>query len=132
MTSVFRARRGSLRLAGALALSAAGCAHPDRPGGAAGPAATGEAAARRPGEPGPDGIGRHPGGPDLARYTDAFGGFPSADRQTWWRVDRSVDAYSRLDEILRASRSPRLLFGCALWLLGAHRLAARIVNRRSH
>ena len=107
MTSVFRARRGSLRLAGALALSAAGCAHPDRPGGAAGPAATGEAAARRPGEPGPDGIGRHPGGPDLARYTDAFGGFPSADRQTWWRVDRSVDAYSRLDEILRASRSPR-------------------------
>jgi CubicO group peptidase (beta-lactamase class C family) len=112
MTSLLPLRRRSLRLAGALALSAAGCAHSDRPGGAA--AAAGSpapgaptGAALRPGDPGPDGIGRHPGGPELGRYTDASGGYPLADRQTWWRVDRSVDAYSRLDEILRAGRSPR-------------------------
>ncbi|MCX7272954.1 MAG: serine hydrolase [Burkholderiales bacterium] len=47
----------------------------------------------------------NPGGPDLALYTEASGAFPRADRSNWWATRYSVDSFSRLDEILPASRS---------------------------
>lgn len=54
-----------------------------------------------------DGIGRRAAGPMMQMYADAFGYFPSADRQNWWRPSHSVDSFSRLDGILpaRVSRS---------------------------
>ena len=52
------------------------------------------------------GIGRNPGGPFLSQYVDALGGYPRADRTTWWRVSHSVDGFSRLDEVLSAATSP--------------------------
>lgn len=52
------------------------------------------------------GIGRRQGGPGMRRPADAAGGFPRATAADWWRVDRAVDGFSRLDEILPAAVSP--------------------------
>lgn len=60
------------------------------------------------------GIGRSAGGPRLADYTDASGAYPRADRSNWWSTRHSVDAFSRLDEILPASVSPRAMRPVAL------------------
>lgn len=45
----------------------------------------------------------NPGGPDMARYADAAGQFPPANRRTWWQTSHSVDGFSRLDQILPAN-----------------------------
>ncbi len=52
------------------------------------------------------GIGRNPGGPNLARYTDATGRIPRANQSSWWSAQYSVEGFSRLDEIFPANISP--------------------------
>jgi len=51
-----------------------------------------------------------PGGPvfeedgaRLSTFALPLGGFPRADRATWWRASHSVDGFSRLDEIWKAN-----------------------------
>ena len=53
------------------------------------------------------GVGRRAGGPDLARYVDSSGRFPVATPATWFQPSHFVDGFSRLGDILPASRSPR-------------------------
>lgn len=43
------------------------------------------------------------GGSQLFAYASPLGGFPRADRSTWWSTSHSVDGFSRLDEILKAN-----------------------------
>lgn len=43
------------------------------------------------------------GGSRLAAYALPLGGFPRADRASWWRTSHSVDGFSRLDEIWKAN-----------------------------
>ena len=51
------------------------------------------------------GIGRNLAGPDMARYADALGHYPRADRSNWWRPSHSVDSFSRLDEVFPSAIS---------------------------
>jgi CubicO group peptidase (beta-lactamase class C family) len=53
------------------------------------------------------GVGRRAGGPDLTRYVDSSGRFPVATPATWFQPSHFVDGFSRLGDILPASRSPR-------------------------
>ena len=51
------------------------------------------------------GIGRNPGGPDRWRYAEITGRYGTASASTWWRVESSVDSFSRLDQILDSRAS---------------------------
>lgn len=50
-----------------------------------------------------DGIGRRPGGPNLAVLQGGQSGFPLADHRNWYQPAFSVDSFSRLDTIFSAS-----------------------------
>jgi CubicO group peptidase (beta-lactamase class C family) len=45
-----------------------------------------------------------PGGPDLARFASAFGGYATASRGNWMQPAYCVDGFSRLDAIWPAAR----------------------------
>jgi CubicO group peptidase (beta-lactamase class C family) len=93
-------RAGLAGLAGLLAGGTGGCALD--------PVAPSSALSDPPGRPAANpqdfrldhGVKRRDGGPDLARYADARGGFAQADALTWWRPEYSVDGFSRLADIL--------------------------------
>src|SRR5262245_38139905 len=54
-----------------------------------------------------NGIGRNPGGPGLSDYSINEGQYLPAGTGNWWQQLYMVDGFSRLDEILPASRSAR-------------------------
>ena len=56
-----------------------------------------------PAGPRPGGPVFEEGGARLSTYASPLGGFPRADRSTWWRASHSVDGFSRLDEIWKAN-----------------------------
>jgi CubicO group peptidase (beta-lactamase class C family) len=53
-----------------------------------------------------NGIGMRADGPFMSRYTDASGAIAHADRSNWFETRFGIDAFSRLDEVLKASVSP--------------------------